>query len=171
MSVANLLFLLKRKRKVFSYFYAMITELGYFALFAACFLAATILPFSSEVMVSAMLAADFNPCYTLLVATTGNWLGGLSSYWIGRLGKWEWIEKYLRIKSSSLEKIQQKIKGKEGWIAIFCWLPGVGDPLAVLLGLLKTRFFSTAFWMLIGKASRFIVWGYLTLKVMEAVGY
>ncbi len=144
-------------------------ELGYFALFGVSFLAATILPFSSEVIVTAMLVAKFDPYYTLAVATAGNWLGGVFSYWLGWLGKWDWIEKYLRIKASRLEKIQNKIKGREGWIAIFCWLPGVGDPLAVALGLLKTRFIPTAFWMLIGKAARFIVWGFLTLRVMQAI--
>jgi membrane protein YqaA with SNARE-associated domain len=144
-------------------------ELGYIALFIACFLAATVIPFSSEVMVTAMLVAKFDPYYTLSLATAGNWMGGLSSYWLGWLGKWHWIEKYLRIKASRLEMIQNKIKGREGWIAIFCWLPIIGDPLAVALGLLKTRFFPTAFWMLVGKATRFIVWGFLTLKVMEAV--
>lgn len=147
----------------------MTTELGYLALFTACFLAATVLPFSSEVIVTAMLVANFDPYYTIAIATAGNWLGGLSSYWLGWLGKWHWIEKYMRIKASRLEQIQNKIKGREGWIALFCWLPGIGDPLAVALGLLKTRFITTAFWMLVGKAARFIVWGYLTLRVMDAV--
>ena len=147
----------------------MTTELGYFALFTSSFLAATILPFSSEVMVTAMLISKFDPVWTLAVATGGNWLGGLSSYWIGWLGKWSWIEKYLRIKASKLETIKQRIDGKEGWIAVLCWLPGVGDPLAVALGLLKTRFVTTAFWMFVGKAARFIVWGYLTLRVLETV--
>lgn len=150
-------------------FLCMISELGYLALFASTFLAATILPFSSEVVVTAMLVARFDPVLTLTVATTGNWLGGLSSYYLGWLGKWHLIEKYLRIKASRLEKIQQKIKGKEGWIAILCWLPGIGDPMAVALGLLKAPFAKTAIWMLVGKAARFIIWGYLTLRVMEAV--
>jgi membrane protein YqaA with SNARE-associated domain len=30
----------------------------------------------------------------VVVASAGNWLGGMSSYAIGYLGKWEWIEKY-----------------------------------------------------------------------------
>jgi membrane protein YqaA with SNARE-associated domain len=145
----------------------MFTELGYFALFAASFLAATIIPFSSEVVLSGMLVAGFDPYLSLTVATLGNWLGGLSSYLIGWIGKWDWIEKYLRIKASQIEKIHAKIKGKEGWIAFFCWLPGIGDPLAVALGLIKARPLPTAIWMLIGKASRYAVWGYLTIRVMN----
>jgi membrane protein YqaA with SNARE-associated domain len=145
----------------------MINELGYLALFAASFLAATVLPFSSEVVLSGMLVAGFDPYISLAVATTGNWLGGLSSYWIGWLGKWEWIEKYLKIKAEKIERLRQRIAGKEGWIAFFCWLPVIGDPIAVVLGLIKTRFIPTALWMLVGKAARYAVWGYLTLKGIE----
>lgn len=142
-------------------------ELGHLALFLASFLAATILPFSSELMLSGMLTAGYDPAWVLITASLGNWLGGLSSFWLGWLGKWSWIEKYLRIKAEKLEKLHRRIEGKEGWVAFFCWLPGVGDPLAVLLGLLKTRPLPTALWMLLGKALRYAVWGYLTLLGMD----
>ncbi|TCO08241.1 YqaA family protein [Natronoflexus pectinivorans] len=145
----------------------MFTELGYLALFAASFLAATILPFSSEAVLSGMLVAGFDPYVSLVVATIGNWLGGMSSYYIGWLGKWHWIEKYLRIPQKEIEKVHAKIKGKEGWVAFFTWLPGIGDPIAVVLGLIKSRVIPTAIWMFIGKALRYAVWGYLTLKAME----
>lgn len=114
-----------------------------------------------------MLAAGYDPAWVLVTASLGNWLGGLSSFWLGWLGKWSWIEKYLRIKAEKLEKLHRRIEGKEGWVAFFCWLPGVGDPLAVLLGLLKTRPLPTALWMLLGKALRYAVWGYLTLLGMD----
>ena len=145
----------------------MESELGYLLLFAASFMPATVLPFSSEVVLSAMLIADFNPYVSLVVATMGNWLGGLSSYWLGRFGKWEWIEKYLKIKAEKIEKIRLKIQGKEGWIAFFCWLPGIGDPIAVVLGIIRTRFVPSAIWMLIGKALRYAVWGYLSLQGLK----
>jgi len=141
--------------------------MGYFALFTTSFLAATILPFSSELVLSSMLIANFDPLISLISATLGNWLGGLSSYWIGWLGKWKWIEKYLRIKPGKIEAFRNKIIGKEGWIAFFCWLPIVGDPIAVVLGLIKTRIIPTAIWMLIGKAARYAIWGYLTIKGIE----
>jgi membrane protein YqaA with SNARE-associated domain len=145
----------------------MMQNLGYPLLFFSSFMAATILPFSSELILSGMLAAGFDPFLTLTIATLGNWTGGLTSYWIGWLGKWSWIEKYLRIPASKIRKLHQKIEGKEGWVALFCWLPFIGDPLAVALGLLKAQFITTALWMLAGKALRYIVWGYLTLKTLS----
>ena len=140
--------------------------MGYIALFFAAFLAATVVPFSSEVVLTGMLAAGYNPGISIAVATLGNWLGSLTSYWIGRLGKWEWIEKYLKIPASKIERVSNKIRGKEGWIAFFSWVPVIGDPIVVALGFLKTRFVSTMIWILIGKAARFIVWGYLTMKTI-----
>jgi len=140
--------------------------LGYIALFFAAFLAATVVPFSSEVILTGMLVAGYNPVTSIVVATIGNWLGSLTSYWIGRLGKWEWIEKYLKIPASKIERVSNKIKGKEGWIAFFSWMPIIGDPIVVALGFLKTHFFTTAIWILIGKTVRFIVWGYLTMKTI-----
>ena len=72
-----------------------------------------------------MIAAKFDVTWSIIVATAGNWLGGLSSYGIGYLGKYEWIEKYLRIKREKLEKTHRKMAGKELWISLFTWLPGV----------------------------------------------
>lgn len=142
-------------------------EWGYWGLFLASFLAATIVPFSSEIVLMGLLAAGGDPVWSLVAATAGNWLGGLSSYGIGYLGKLKWIEKYLRIPQTKMLKVKQKVAGKEAWIALFSWLPGVGDIIAVVLGLLKADFWLTALGMLAGKAIRYAVWGYFTLKMMS----
>lgn len=78
-------------------------EYGLFGLFLASFLAATILPFSSEAFLSLLLANGFATEKCIAAATFGNWLGGMSSYYLGYLGKWSWIEKYLRIKKQALK--------------------------------------------------------------------
>ena len=142
-------------------------DLGYFGLFLASFLAATILPFSSEFVLSGMLAAGGDPTWSLVTATIGNWLGGLTSYYIGWLGNYDWIEKYLRIPKPKLVKWHNKVIGREWWIALFCWLPGIGDLLAVALGLLKSNFWLSATGMLIGKGLRYLVWGLMTLELIS----
>lgn len=149
------------------YLCPMWIDLGYLGLFLASFLAATILPFSSEFVLSGILAAGGDPVLSLATATLGNWLGGLTSFWIGWIGKFEWIEKYLRIPQSKLERWHRKVEGKEWWISLFCWLPGVGDIIAVILGLLKSNFWVSATGMLVGKALRYVVWGLMTLEVIE----
>jgi membrane protein YqaA with SNARE-associated domain len=138
-------------------------ELGYLGLFIASFLAATVVPFSSEVILSGMLAAGYATVPSLVLATVGNWLGGLSSFYLGYLGKEVWIEKYLRISKIKIERFKNFISGKEAWIAFFCWLPLVGDVIAVALGLLHVSPLRTGIGMLIGKAVRYAVWAYFTL--------
>ncbi|MDR2927207.1 MAG: VTT domain-containing protein [Cytophagaceae bacterium] len=141
----------------------------YAALFLAAFLAATVLPFSSEVVLTGMLIAGYNPFWCIATATTGNWLGSLTCYWIGRLGKWDWVEKYLKIPASKIEKVSNRIKGKGGWIAFFSWIPGIGDPIVVVIGFLKVRFLTTAIWILAGKIIRYIVWSYITLNTINII--
>lgn len=138
-------------------------ELGYWGLFLASFLAATVVPFSSEVILSGMLAAGYATIPSLILATLGNWLGGLTSFYLGFLGKEAWIEKYLRISKTKIERFKTFIAGKEAWIAFFCWLPLVGDVIAVALGLLHVSPLRVGIGMLIGKAVRYAVWAYFTL--------
>ena len=143
-------------------------EWGYLGLFFASFLAATIIPFlSSEALLSLMIVNQYNLGSVLLVATIGNWLGGLSCYYIGWLGKWDLIEKHLKIKVLTLERLKPKVDRWGAPLAFFCWIPVIGDPLAVGLGLFKTNPISVALWILIGKGIRYLVWAYITFSGMN----
>ena len=66
-------------------------EWGYIGLFLGTFMAATIIPFSSEILVTGILVAGGDYIATFIISTAGNWLGGLTSYWLGYLGKWDSI--------------------------------------------------------------------------------
>ena len=143
-------------------------EWGYLGLFFASFLAATIIPFlSSEALLSLMIVNQYSLGKVLLVATIGNWLGGLSCYYIGWLGKWDLIEKHLKIKVLTLERLKPKVDRWGAPLAFFCWIPVIGDPLAVGLGLFKTNPISVALWILIGKGIRYLVWAYITFSGMN----
>ncbi len=135
-----------------------LVDFGYFGLFIGAFLAATIIPFSSDVMLVALLVAGGNPIIATIVATLGNWLGGLSSYYIGYLGKWEWIEKWFKVKESTLIRQKKRIDRFGTLLALFTWLPGIGDVMAIALGFYKLPFWSSALYMFIGKGLRFVFW-------------
>ena len=140
-----------------------LAEYGLLGLFIGSFLAATVVPFSADVLLVGMLVAGANsPVALLLVATLGNWLGGVTSYGIGRIGKWEWIEK-LHVSRESLEKQKSRIDCFGAPIALLTWVPFVGDVFAVALGFYRVKFLPAIFWMLIGKGARFICW-YLLLS-------
>ena len=129
---------------------------GYFGIFIGTFFAATVFPFSSDALVVASLGFGGDLFFTLFWATLGNWLGGMSSYWVGYLGKWEWIEKWFKVSTETLEKQKAKVQKYGSWLALLSWLPLVGDVFAIALGFYKTNVYSTALFMLIGKALRFI---------------
>ncbi len=133
-------------------------EWGYLGLFIGSFLASTIIPFSSEFLLIGMLLAGGDPWVCLALSTIGNTLGSYTCYGLGYLGKWEWIEKWLRIKREKLEKQQQVILKWSSLVALLCWLPVVGDVFSVGLGFYKIPFWKMAILMFIGKALRFLFW-------------
>jgi membrane protein YqaA with SNARE-associated domain len=137
-------------------------EWGYLGLFIASFLGATIIPFSSELVFSLLIIKGYDFNLSLLVATTGNWLGGLSSYFLGRLGKWSTLEKYFRLKKEKIVKFKTNIDKWGSLLAFFCWLPVIGDPIAVGLGFFRTNYILVAIWMFIGKFIRYILWALVT---------
>lgn len=138
-------------------------DLGYVGLFVGAFVAATVVPFSSDVLLVGMLAVGGNVWGCVAVATAGNFLGGLTSYWLGWLGRWEWIERYLRVKHETLVRHRAKVDRYGAWLALMTWLPFVGDVFAVALGFYRVDFKKSALLMLIGKGARFVMWALLYL--------
>jgi len=131
---------------------------GLWGLFFGSFLAATVVPFSSDALFAGILMAGCNPVASLLVGTLGNWLGGLTSYLIGWIGKWVWIEKVFRVKRETLEKQRSKIDKWGAWLAFFTWLPFVGDVFAIALGFYRVSPVKSSLYMLVGKFARFVGW-------------
>ena len=140
-------------------------SLGLWGLFLGTFLAATVVPFSSDALYVAILLATKKPVSCLIVGTLGNWLGGITTYWIGRIGRWEWVEKWFKVKRETLEKHKAKVDKYGVWLALISWVPIVGDVFVIALGFYKARPGWTMLLMLIGKFLRFWIWslifGYL----------
>lgn len=136
-------------------------ELGYLGLFMACFLTATLVPLSPEVVLAILIAKGFNIQLCIIIACMGNWLGGVTTYYIGRIGDWKKIEKYFRIKKEKVYSFKEKIDRWGSVAAFFTWLPLGGDILALALGVFKVDAFKVSLWMLIGKSIRFFVVGVL----------
>ncbi len=132
-------------------------ELGYLGLFLGSFLASTVVPFSADVLLIGMLVAGGSPWIVIGVATAGNFLGGLTSYGIGRIGKWEWIEK-LGANPDKIARYKAKIERYGVWMALLTWVPFVGDIIAIALGFFRVKFLPSALFMFIGRFGRFVAW-------------
>jgi len=142
-------------------------EYGYWGLFLASFLAATILPFSSEAILSLFVYSGYDVSVTIAIASLGNWLGGMLTYYLGYLGKWEWIEKFLRINQAKAEKTKLFLQNKGSALAFFAFLPIVGDIIPLGLGLLRSNPIWTALFMGTGKLCRYIVWAWFTMQLIN----
>jgi membrane protein YqaA with SNARE-associated domain len=144
-----------------------LVEWGYIGLFIASFLAATILPIGSEFVFATLIYLGWNVWACVAVATIGNTLGGITTYWIGRLGKIEWIEKYLKIKKEKIERFEKKMYNRGDWLAVFSFVPGIGDVIVVACGYFRTNFIGTVVAMTIGKFLRYVGWMYVQGWIMK----
>jgi membrane protein YqaA with SNARE-associated domain len=132
-------------------------DYGYAGLFLASFLAATILPLGSEVVFAVLLAAGLNGWACVVVASVGNWLGGMTNYYLGHLGKIEWIEKYLKVKKEKIDKMQRWLEGKGAVMAFFSFLPVAGDLIALALGYMRANVYIVNIAMFSGKFIRYVL--------------
>lgn len=135
-------------------------SLGYLGLFISSFLAATVVPFSSEAVFTGLFYAGLNPTLLVVWATIGNTVGGMTCYWLGHLGKLEWIEKWMKISKEKIEKYMDKFHKYGDWLAFFSFLPGIGDIIAVAAGFFRCKWWIVLISMCIGKLIRYIIWLY-----------
>ena len=77
---------------------------------------------------------------------------------MGRLGRWEWIEKYFKVKPETLDKQKGYIDKYGVWLALLSWVPVVGDVISLALGFYKSPAVWTLFLLLVGKFGRFAIW-------------
>jgi membrane protein YqaA with SNARE-associated domain len=140
-------------------------EFGYLGLFVSSFLAATVIPFASEAVLAGMLLAGYDPIVSVTLASIGNWLGGMTSYFLGYLGRWQWIEKYLRVSEKRVNKMKSWADQFGAYLGLVCWLPIIGDIISIGLGVFRVHPYYVAIYMLAGKVLRYIAVAYITLEV------
>jgi len=136
---------------------SLLIDWGYHGLFLSALLAGSVFPFSSELVMAALIKIGLNPMICLILASVGNTLGGMTCYYLGRLGKTEWIEKYLKVKKEKVDKTQQFLQGKGAFMAFFAFLPIIGSVIAIALGYMRANVYITTFSMLAGKTIRYII--------------
>ena len=137
---------------------------GLFGLFIVCFVSSSLWPLGSEAFVIGFIAFDFNPYIVLLVASIGNVLGSLSTYYIAYFGGDLAVRKIFTKSYSKLESYKHYVQKYGGLCAFFAFLPFIGDLLVLLLGLYKYNQYATWIFITLGKVSRYVVLIYLYIK-------
>ena len=136
---------------------AFLMNWGYMGMALSAFLAASILPFSSEAVMVGLLAAGLDMWAVVAWGTVGNVLGSLFNYGIGRLGKMEWIEKYLHTKPEDLDRARRFMGGRGAWMGLFSCIPVIGDVITIVLGLMRANLTIFIVSVTISKLARYVV--------------
>ena len=129
---------------------------GYIGLFLSLFLAAALLPFSSEVVLGMLLTQGFNPYAALFAATLGNVLGSVVNYGLGAFGGRLVLHKWLRMPDPEIQKAEKRFRKFGIFSLLLAWVPVIGDPLTVAAGVLKINFFLFLLLVTLGKGLRYM---------------
>jgi membrane protein YqaA with SNARE-associated domain len=117
------------------------------ALFLAGFVAATVLPGGSEIALLGLIHARPELLWpAIAVATVGNTLGSVTTYWIGRL-----------IPNRVAPEAVARLQRYGAWALLFAWLPVIGDALALAAGWLRLNPWWSLLALAVGKLLRYLV--------------
>lgn len=134
-----------------------LTGYGYVGMLLAAFLAGSFFPFSSEAVMVGLMATGLDPWQLMIYGTIGNVLGSVVNYGVGRMGKLEWIEKYLHVKKADLDKAERFMAGRGAWMGFFAFLPVLGSAITILLGLMRANIVISLVSITIGKLFRYFL--------------
>ena len=135
----------------------------YISLFIVSFLAATVLPASSELTLASLLSInDYNTIGLLISASFGNILGSIFNWCLGFYLLKYIDNKWFPFKQNQINKATSWFKKFGVWSLLFAWLPIIGDPLTFVAGTLKIRFSFFLLLVSIGKIGRYFFIFYLT---------
>lgn len=135
----------------------------------AAFLAGSFFPFSSEAVFAALFAAGLQPVELTIYATIGNVAGGMFNYGVGRLGRLDWIEKYLNVKKESLDKATRFMGGHGAWMGFFAFVPILGSAITICLGLMRSNIPISITSITLGKFIRYIILAYVLIEGKELI--
>ena len=134
----------------------------YLSLFIISFLAATILPFSSELTLAGLIAtSNYDNLLLLVVASFGNVLGSVVNWALGFYSRNLTTKKWFPFKDRQIESSSKWFSKFGKWSLLFAWVPILGDPLTLAAGLLRVKFIEFVILVTIGKFSRYFLIYYL----------
>ncbi|MDD9981312.1 MAG: DedA family protein [Gammaproteobacteria bacterium] len=129
----------------------------YLTMFTSAFLAATIVPFASEIALTGALAAGGAVHWLVLVATLGNTLGAVINWALGRFIERFRDRRWFPASPQQIERAQAWFQRYGIWSLLFAWLPVVGEPLTVVAGAMRVHIAPFLILVAIGKGLRYVV--------------
>jgi len=136
-------------------FIDLLTNNGYWGMLLAAFLAGSFIPFSSEAVMLGLLAAGLDPWLLVVYGTVGNVAGSVVNYGVGRMGKTEWIERYLHVSKENMARAERFMNGRGAMMGFFAFVPILGSAITILLGLMRANIIISLASITLGKFLRY----------------
>lgn len=138
--------------------------MAYLSLFLTAFIAATLLPLSSEALLATLIYQKYSPLLLWFVATLGNSLGSCINWYIGtQILRWQ-DKKWFPFSAEKILSAEQRFMKYGQWSLLFAWVPVIGDPLTLVAGVMRLQFIRFFLLVLIGKALRYAIIVWLTVQ-------
>ena len=141
--------------------------IAYLGLFTSALIAATVLPMQSEaVLVGLLTAGTSSVTVLLIVATTGNVLGAVINWCLGRFILRLRGRRWFPASDRQLARAEGWYRRYGRWSLLGSWLPVVGDPLTVVAGVLREPLVPFLILVTLAKGARYLVLASVTLAWM-----
>lgn len=144
----------------------LLAQYGYIGMFVASFIAGSVFPFSSEAVFSLMILGGFEPVKLFIFATTGNVLGNMFNYYVGRQGKPEWRERLMPKDPRKRERQERYIQRFGAWAGLFTIVPVLGSAISVLMGYMRLNPWMCLLSVTLSKSVRYAILALLMLGLM-----
>lgn len=129
---------------------------AYLLLFAAAFLAATVLPFYSEVVLFSLLRQGLDPLTLVLVASLGNTLGSLVNWGLGRFLLHFQDRRWFYFRPAQIARAQHWFQRYGSWTLLLAWAPAGGDVLTLIAGVMRVPLWRFLLLVGTGKTLRYL---------------
>lgn len=144
-------------------------SLALVGLFAAAFLAATIIPFQSEAVFIALQAANLTTVATLVVvASLGNTLGAFVNYAIGARVEQYRDRRWFPARPAQLERAQRWFARYGVWSLLLSWAPVLGW-FTLVAGIMRTPLWQFTILVAVAKTARYTILAWLTMRAVDLV--
>lgn len=135
----------------------LLSGYGYWGMGVGAFIAGSVLPMASEVLLVLFMGMGLSPVWLLFSATLGNTIGGFSCYYMARLAKRKWVEEFFHVSPRQMSRADRVVQKIGVWAAFFSFVPLLGTAVLLLLGFMRVNPLKISVTMTAGKFVRYLV--------------